>query len=70
MKRPATPYQTVPCRRPRLEDHEAPPTATVEDEPSPPTVVEDLPLVDPAGEPAGAPTAAPPGRHATDHGCE
>ena len=47
MKRPATPDQTVPSCRPRLDDPEDP---------------EDVPVVYPAGEQRGGSTDAPPGR--------
>ena len=62
MKRPATPDQTVPSRRPRLHPPDAQPEAAEEDYPTPPTAVEDVPVVYPSVEQRGGSTDSPPGR--------
>lgn len=52
MKRSASPDQTLPSRRPRLRPPEAQPVAVVEDDPTPPTAVEDVPVVHPPVHPS------------------
>ena len=59
MKRPATPDQTVPSRRPRLHPPDAQPAAAVEDYPTPPTAVEDVPVVHPSVEQPRGSTDSP-----------